>query len=70
MALTSSKMKWQCRSYEPPEFGGPKDCAAMKKAMTNSYPGDVGLTPTVKAIQSRKGSNSMLSERDQRISKI
>jgi hypothetical protein len=39
----------------------------MKKAMTNSYPGDVGLTPTVKAIQSRKGSNSMLAERDQRI---
>ena len=47
-------------------FAGPKGCAAMKKALTNSYSSDVGFTPAVKAIQSRKGSRQGYASMEER----
>ena len=38
----------------------------MKKALTNSYSSDVGFTPAVKAIQSRKGSRQGYASMEER----
>ena len=38
----------------------------MKRALTTSYPSDVGFTPSVKAIQSRKGSRQGYASMEER----
>src|SRR5260370_16800773 len=38
----------------------------MKRALRSSYPSDVGFTPSVKAIQSRKGSRAGYASMEER----